>query len=345
MEIEVIDAQALKELYDGPMQQDFPADELRPYDNMKYLMERGAYRCFVCKEQDELLAYALFSVGGGAVLLDYYAVNRTMRGKGVGTRCLKALRERSAQFGAPYALIEAESVESARTPAETEERERRLRFYSHCGCRPSGVFSTLFGVEFQILVLPFEGTAAPAPEEVKAALEGLYRMMILPIVEGDEEALHRVSSCFLRAPAAQRSFERDLSRSLTFLYRHRRKFMSERLREYSLSGVMYMVVLHVSRHPGATQDSIATHMCIDKSNVARRVKQLEDLHYLRRETDPADRRQNNLFLTPEGEKLLPVIRGYLSEWGHSVTTGLSVDEREQMRLSLEKVLRNAGLGQ
>ena len=46
-----------------------------------------------------------------------------------------------------------------------------------------------------------------------------------------------------------------------------------------------MILLHVDRHPGASQDSIANHMYIDKCNVARRTKKLEELGYIRRETD------------------------------------------------------------
>lgn len=138
------------------------------------------------------------------------------------------------------------------------------------------------------------------------------------------------------------NFERDLGRTLTFLYRHRRKFMTERLRAFGLYGAMYMMVLFVARHPGTTQDSIASHMCVDKSNVARRVKQLEDLGFLRREVDPADRRQNNLFLTEKGETLLPVIRQNLSEWGHSITKDLTAEEREALHDLLGKVMQSAG---
>lgn len=41
--------------------------------------------------------------------------------------------------------------------------------------------------------------------------------------------------------------------------------------------------------PGATQDSIANHLFIDKCNVARRTKKLETLGYLYRETNQNDR--------------------------------------------------------
>ncbi len=134
-----------------------------------------------------------------------------------------------------------------------------------------------------------------------------------------------------------RDFARDLGRFVTFLQHSRRKFMGERLREYDFSGAMYTILLHVDRHPGATQDSISTHMYIDKCNVARRTKKLEELGYIRRETDPGDRRQNNLYLTPKGQKLVPVIREYLAQWGEKTAAALSEEEREILLLLLSKM--------
>ena len=63
-------------------------------------------------------------------------------------------------------------------------------------------------------------------------------------------------------------FTRELGRAVTFLSRSRKRFMNERLRDYGFSGAMYMILLHIERHPGTTQDSIANHMFIDKCNVA-----------------------------------------------------------------------------
>ena len=114
------------------------------------------------------------------------------------------------------------------------------------------------------------------------------------------------------SPELSKDFTRELGRAVTCLHRSRSKFMGERLREHGFSGAMYMILLHVDRHPGASQDSIANHMYIDKCNVARRTKKLEELGYIRRETDQADRRQNNLYLTEKGRELVPVIKTYLS---------------------------------
>ena len=80
-------------------------------------------------------------------------------------------------------------------------------------------------------------------------------------------------------------FSRELGRAITFLSRGRKRFMAERLRELGFSGAMYLILLHLEHHPGATQDSIANHLFIDKCNVARRTKKLETLGYLYRETN------------------------------------------------------------
>ncbi len=129
------------------------------------------------------------------------------------------------------------------------------------------------------------------------------------------------------SPEDHRDFSRELGRALTYLYRSRRKFMGERLREYGFTGIMYMILLHLEHHPGASQDSIAQHMYLDKCNVARRTKKMEELGYIRRETDQNDRRQNNIYLTEQGEALLPTIRSYLSQWGDGVSQALTAKEK------------------
>ena len=133
-------------------------------------------------------------------------------------------------------------------------------------------------------------------------------------------------------------FPRQLSRSITYLHRQRNKYMGERLKKYDFIGAMYMILLHIARNPGTTQDAIVSHMYVDKCNVARRTKRLEELGYIRRETGKTDRRENNLYLTEEGEKLVPEIRGYLRSWAESVTRDLSDEERIVLIKLLDRLI-------
>lgn len=201
MEIKQLDPEQVKQLYDTKMKRDFPPSELRPYSSISTLTEQGNYLFFGFLDGEEIAAYAAFAVAGGAALLDYYAVDETRRGQGVGGKFLAALREASGSFGAPYLLIEVESVESAQTPAQVEERERRIRFYGHCGCRGTNTYSHLFGVEYRLLYLPLT-EAGPTDEEVKAALEQVYRLIVPPLVGGDEDAFQKVCRCYFKGGAA-----------------------------------------------------------------------------------------------------------------------------------------------
>ncbi len=337
MEIRAIGAAETKALYDSRLQEDFPPDELRPYSSMRRLQEEGLYHCFICSEGEDVLGYAFFLVFNGYALLDYYAVSRACRGQGIGTKFLSGLKRAVKALPTAFVLIEAESMEGAETEAQREERARRFRFYEGCGCRKTNVYSLLFGVEYRILLFPV--SASPEDREVLSALENLYGKM-LPSVEETTGPLDRekICRCFTRHEKKPREYERELGRAITYLNQSRKRFMGERLREYGFSGAMYSILLHVNRHPGTTQDNIATYMYIDKSNVARRIKQLEELGYIRREVDAADRRQNNLYLTESGATLVPVIREYLSQWVRNVTKSLSGEERERLLELLLKII-------
>lgn len=133
-------------------------------------------------------------------------------------------------------------------------------------------------------------------------------------------------------------FPRDLSRSFTYLHRQCKKYMDDRLRGYGFVGGMPMILLYINRHPGTTQDAIVSHMYIDKCTVARRTKRLEELGYISRETGKEDRRENNLYVTESGEKLVPVIREILRDWAKSVTRDLSDEERILLITLLDRLI-------
>ncbi len=134
------------------------------------------------------------------------------------------------------------------------------------------------------------------------------------------------------------TYARKLSRFSTFLYRHKTKYMNEKLKDFDLQGLMFMMVNYVHHHPGTSQDAVACHLNIDKCTIARRTNRLEDLGYLVRKTDENDRRQNNLFLTEEGEKLVPIIKDNLAMWNSLVTDELTDDEKVTLITLLGKVI-------
>ena len=201
MKLELLSEKELEALYHRRVREDFPPDELRPFSSMQYLLNQNAYRCFAYREQGDIRAYAMLILSHGAALLDYFAVAPEFRGQGVGSEFLRELTAISREFGVPYVLIEAESMESAETPEQRNERQRRFKFYKNCGCVPTPVFSLLFGVEYQILLLPLSD-ALPDSGTVKENLENLYRVIVTHFTGDSEEAFRKVCRCYSRQDEA-----------------------------------------------------------------------------------------------------------------------------------------------
>lgn len=198
MEIKELSLREMERVYEERMAADFPPDELRPFRSIRELTEAGRYKSFGCFEGG-LAAYGTFAClpGHPGVLLDYFAVDAGRRGQGIGSRGLRKLGEAAKGFGEGFLLIEVESLESAETPEQAQERARRIRFYKGCGCLETAVYSWLFGVEYRILVMPL-GEGAPGEDGVQEALEQVYHTIVPPLVGESEEAYARVCRTFRR---------------------------------------------------------------------------------------------------------------------------------------------------
>jgi len=135
-------------------------------------------------------------------------------------------------------------------------------------------------------------------------------------------------------------FSRRIIRVISRLNRLRKRFMNERLRAYGLSGPLYLFLITLDRTPGASQDYLAERFYMDKGNVARGVKRLLELGYIRRETDKNDRRQKNLYLTESGKELLPIIYSLLMQWSTTMSENFDDKERDMVVELLERMLDN-----
>ncbi|NLG89532.1 MAG: MarR family transcriptional regulator [Clostridiaceae bacterium] len=139
----------------------------------------------------------------------------------------------------------------------------------------------------------------------------------------------------------KQDFARNIVRYISRLERQRRHYLDEHLRSYKLQGSMFLIILFLDRNPGASQDNLCEYLLIDKSGVTRKCSRLESLGYIKREQSPDDKRQNSLFLTEDGKKLLPVIRELLSNWREIVTKDMDENDQKELMRLLELMEKNA----
>jgi MarR family transcriptional regulator for hemolysin len=98
----------------------------------------------------------------------------------------------------------------------------------------------------------------------------------------------------------------------------------------------------LSRHPGVSQDFLAEFHSVDKSRVARVVRELEKMGYITRSPDEKDRRYYRLSLTSSGVQILDKIQEALVEWGTLISKNIPAANILVTVDTIEKMINNAG---
>ena len=168
-----------EQVYEERMTEDFPEDELKPWNVIRQAIRRGGYACWGMFEGEALEAYAYFVIeeeeGKRLALLDYLAVRRDRRDSGVGFHFLQEFG-RGSLDGFDLVILEAEDPAFASGEEEKALRIRRLHFYDRCGLCDSGVRYRTFGVPYVILEWPVHGLHST--ETVADAYVQLYHSVM-----------------------------------------------------------------------------------------------------------------------------------------------------------------------
>jgi DNA-binding MarR family transcriptional regulator len=113
------------------------------------------------------------------------------------------------------------------------------------------------------------------------------------------------------------------------------------LRDNDLRGSQLPYLLAVCRLPGATQDTIAGDLGVDKSNIARQMSELESLGYVTRRHDENDRRRIFVEPTDRAYDSLPTLVEAVSDCQRELMRGMSSEEQELLGELMTRVAKNA----
>lgn len=175
MEYKVLDFKQISDIYYTHMPEAFPKEEIRSYQNLKSLLERGAYQAIAGFEKDELCIYAFFAVDkdNNNYLLDYFASIKGKRGAGLGSKFLSEVPRLIKSFNILF--LETERIECAKTLEETEIRTRRINFYKRNGYEMTAVKSIVWDYPFNVMY--YKNSKTCEYDEVKSALTDMYKVI------------------------------------------------------------------------------------------------------------------------------------------------------------------------
>jgi DNA-binding MarR family transcriptional regulator len=118
-------------------------------------------------------------------------------------------------------------------------------------------------------------------------------------------------------------------------------FLNNRLRPLDLSAGQVPVLMLLAKEQNLMQDDLVRHYHLDKGTIARAVRKLEDAGYLRRITDPGNRRAVRLFLTQKGDQAIPLLEKINHEWEDRISAGLSPGERRTVQALMKTVAKDS----
>ena len=99
----------------------------------------------------------------------------------------------------------------------------------------------------------------------------------------------------------------------------------------------YATLSNLREGPRGQQD-LCVSMHLDPNNCVLLLNDLEDLGYVVRKRDPADRRRHIVEMTPGGRKAMLAAEGAMESLEDDVLGALSVEEREVLRSMLDRAL-------
>lgn len=110
------------------------------------------------------------------------------------------------------------------------------------------------------------------------------------------------------------------------------------LAEHDLVLIHHAILAALSDFGTRSQQQLADSLDFDKSHLVAHIDHLQGRGLIRRIQDPADRRRNQVALTPEGQKLIDRLRPVAHESQQGFLQTLNPAERETLISLLRRVL-------
>lgn len=112
---------------------------------------------------------------------------------------------------------------------------------------------------------------------------------------------------------------------------------AKKLDEYNLTVQQENMLLFIMRNQRTTVNEIAANFSITKSAVSQVLSHLESRGFIRRESNPNDRRESFILLGPEGKTYAELIEETDEAFVKKYFSQVEMEELEQMLRTMKKI--------
>ncbi len=108
-----------------------------------------------------------------------------------------------------------------------------------------------------------------------------------------------------------------------------------------LSGIEQNYLFHICMKPGISQEQLSEHIMVNKSNVARKLSNLESEGWIFRTVSETDKRIYQIYPTEKALEVLPEIKKLMKTWNEKILEDLSDEEKDVLFTILPKITKKA----
>ncbi len=130
-------------------------------------------------------------------------------------------------------------------------------------------------------------------------------------------------------------------RQISITYRCAMRYREREMADTGLAGCQTPYITQLYRQPGITQEEMARALNVNKSSVARQLSSLEEKGYVRRESDPNDRRILLVYPTEKAYALHDRLYACYGAWSEYLTQDFTEAEKEQLSLMMARIAKKA----
>ena len=120
----------------------------------------------------------------------------------------------------------------------------------------------------------------------------------------------------------------NILRSFTLIHRRTWNYLDWKYREFGISGPQHIYITAVCRDPGLIQNSLCDPLGVDKSNVARNVKELVKKGFIERHRGKDNQKNWCLYPTDKALEIYNNLIVIYIDLMEKILQGLSHEDRE-----------------
>lgn len=131
------------------------------------------------------------------------------------------------------------------------------------------------------------------------------------------------------------------ARLITLLFRMFTVYLTKEMPALNIGTGQYIFLAELFDEDGRSQEDLTRATFLNKANTARGLKKLEELGYIRRDSDGKDHRVKHAYLEPAAREIEEEFWEIILRWSDIIGRDLSPKRREQLLSDLETMADNA----